>query len=453
MKKMLFICLIGLTATQACGMETAKDAQENGIATFTSAMDLMDSSYIRCSDRVGGPIYAANWERINQDGKQIILLYGDFHTITHPKTMDLECQSCKTIDTIFTKLNSVNTKTLILHEDSRRTPFWNNILSDQDTKIILLEENQRFGGLVSQFAQAVRTNPHCYLQAECIDARTVLSDFIPMGLDYLQLRYTEKPLTEDAKSLLIPLEKAYNAVKDIYISEALELPITTIQLFSDLALDDETKTIFNEIVITLKARKILLWNKIATDTGLSYDELNEATVGAIGIFMKTDLRYRKLALFLMSDAVGTYFSGETVEAGALHHITNKQNYNSKIVMFGGKSHVRAIEKYLLRLGFAHNTSVGQEFALACEESDQADAAYKNAVDLNHSLRVLPLSSYDKFGFSLFKDTIENAEETSCLTAEQKRLRTISVDKLKIEINLLSTTNLLVPLEAFEWINQ
>ena len=355
-------------------------------ASAVNAMEIQDSTKAEIRDylkkklsclyddhackNIGGPYYAAKWKRNNQT----ILLYGENHIAIHKTPNTQNCQVCQAVDAFFTDLSSVTSKTVLLYEDAEHSPLWDTFLvAEQDFQAAGLQDSRRFCSVVSHFARSLKTTYHDFLQAKCIETRFLFGTCIKLALGYLDFLEHKSSLKKSFKAKVLKclgmkalaklllaeglpevlvVEKIYNALKDLSLSDLLEQPITLMHSFSAQTNDPLAKNIFNTIATKVQERKKVLWEVLAAYTGFSCEELNNITMSTLKEerdFNK-DPRYKKLESIFKSDAITVYFASETVEAKALHYIAKKQYQDCTVVIVAGDQHIRKLEKHLLKLG-------------------------------------------------------------------------------------------------------
>lgn len=391
---------------------------------------------------LAGPIYAAKWKKDDQT----VLLYGDQHN-THEQN---EVKECEAINAFSRELTSMKTETLVLYEDLGSL---SNIFDPHSLKQLFCKYDKSFIYCMCQVVQDLSDQIRSNLRKESIDPRRELRNLLSYALVSHDKELSKKlyPFIQQQE---IIFHHAYEKVKDGNIAGAFERLITQVEFFAEFTHDKEAEKIFSEIASTLKIRKKLLWRKIVADTGLSKQELNQATIKMLVTLMSTDSRYAKLVHFLVNPDLTLYYSLETVEADALWHITQASNTCDNIVVVAGMGHTYNLEKFLLQLGFEQCFVAGQEHMNAFEKKKMAECYLNSLLDVKHQERVYPLDPLDLFGQVLYMDVPNLAAEAAVNSSVSEELSQAFQDFMVKKAVLESFNPVpLVPFETFKWINE
>lgn len=389
-----------------------------------------------------GPVYAAKWVR----DEQTVLMNGDYHA-THETNEVLEREAtvefCK-------KLQSVTTKTLVLGEDTR-IPL-SAIFTEQELLQYYPGYNKMFLPTVHRYSNVITRNINRNVEAKCIEVRADLLAFVPMAFKYAKARndypYFAKNMVE---------KKAFEAIKNHKVSYLFDRRINRIREFARSACNENTAAIFSEIVGLLQARKRLLWSKMALYTNLSFNELNRLTIGMVAAQMAHDERYKMLVGFLSNKLLMLNFSAEFLDAEALWFIVGVQNPCQKIIVNAGAAHIHNIENYLFRLGFnLQEGALGQNYMPDLQKLRKGPSA-------SHSKFPDPLDDFAKAMVSYekkiaYKNEVDTARQQfmnfqwfDCPSVRQQQLQW---DDSQLSLNYNNSNPIsLIPLDAFNWINE
>lgn len=390
-----------------------------------------------------GPVYAAKWTR----GEQTVLLYGDKHN-THETNIWLERRATKAF---CKELDATDEEILVLCEGYQSRPF-NVVISEEDLKILSPLWSELFMFATGNFAHSKNNEPDSFVEAQNIDPR---GELLFLVSDVIRF-FRSKEAMQDQEQLRI-YEKNFKAIQDGNLSGVFELLITNVKIFSEFAPDLLTKEIFDKIAKTLRERKTLLWKKIATDAGFTFEELNQITIKTIVQRMRSGTRYAKLADIIADFDLMRTFSNDALDAEALWQIAGVQNPCKKIALIAGYFHILNVEKYMTTLGFERCEFVGQSYVVAFEEAIRSGQYLENVVDAEHQTRVSPLLPCDTFGQLLFKNDIESAWQKiddlpdSSLSSELIQAfddRDAAVEEVERREPVS-----LVPFRTFTWINE
>lgn len=388
-----------------------------------------------------GPVYAAKWKR----GGQIVLLYGDLHT-THKRIPDQELLAIKAFSEA---LQAVTTDTLVLCEDLKTIELFSN----QEYEILDSAWNNSFMKAASGLAHVRAQESDSHVKALSIDPRNEVFSLLAMSLAF------DESSSSSDQEVMVLHKKAYDFLEHRGIVEMFEQLAINVEGLAARVHDNFVKSFFDEVAGTLRERARLLWARIVADTGLSYDELNQATVGTVVHLRQTDTRYAKLACsYLFNFDLKVAYCAEAFDAEALWHIAGVQDPCQRIVVVAGNLHIRNLEKHLFALGYSQCFAVNEVETCALEEVEHLGRVMQVALDTDHVSRVFPLSPFDSFGLKMFQD--EYAEKIvlrACcnpesLTTEQREAKDAFLAKANYKINYEWKVPL-IPFETFKWISE